>query len=100
MVDFLTDQTMLKSRVEEAFKIGGARLEGMKHPSSVEVMSDLRTYMRNSWEPDKSKLITLNNKRFMLRFGPDGQACKDLLEYMGFTLEVSYGSRGAKSLIG
>lgn len=88
MVDVLTDQIMLKARIEEAFKVGAGRLEGMKHPSSVEVMGDLRTYIRNSWIPDKSRPITLNNKRFMLRFGPDGQACKDLLEYVGFTLEV------------
>ena len=97
MVEFLTDQTLLKNRIEEAFKIGGARLEGMKHPSSVEVMSDLRTYIKNSWVPDKSRPITLNNKRFMLRFGPDGQACKDLLEYVGFTLEVCCGERGPQS---
>lgn len=89
MVHVLTDQAMLKSRTEEAIKVGQGRLEGMKHPSSAEVMGDLRTYLRNAWIPDKSKPIRLDNKRFMLRFGPDGEACEDVLEYMGFTLEVS-----------
>jgi ubiquitin carboxyl-terminal hydrolase 25 len=88
MVHTLTDQAMLKSRTEAAFKVGQGRLEGAKHPSPLEVMSDLRKYLQNAWTPRDSRPIRLDNKRFMLRFGPDGEECKDLLEYMGFTLEV------------
>lgn len=88
MVRTLTDQAMLKNRTEAAFKIGQGRLEGVKHPSPLEVMSDLRKYLQNAWTSRDSRPIRLDNKRFMLRFGPDGEECKDLLEFMGFTLEV------------
>jgi ubiquitin carboxyl-terminal hydrolase 25/28 len=87
MVHALTDQALLKARTEAAFKVGQGRLEGFKYPSSVEVMSDLRKYLQNSWTRD-TRQIRLDNKRFMVRFGPDGEDCKDLLEFMGFTREV------------
>jgi ubiquitin carboxyl-terminal hydrolase 25 len=88
MVHALTDQATLKTRTEAAFKVGQERLEGAKYPSPLEVMSDLRKYLQNAWTPRDSKPIRRDNKRFMLRFGPEGQECKDLLEFMGFTLEV------------
>ena len=88
MVRVLTDQVMLKGRTEAAFKIGQDRLEGFKAPSSLEVMTDLRKYLQNAWTTGDSRPIQLDNKRFMLRFGPQGEECRDLLEYMGFTLEV------------
>lgn len=86
MVLTLTDPAMLKARTDAAFKVGQGRLEGFKHPSPLEVMSDLRKYIQNAWKDGKT--IRLDNKRFVLRFGPDGEDCKDLLEFMGFTLEV------------
>jgi hypothetical protein len=79
---------MLASRTEAAFKVGQGRLEGFKHPSPLEVMSDLRKYLQNAWTSRESSRIRLDNKRFMLRFGPGGEECKELLEFMGFTLEV------------
>jgi ubiquitin carboxyl-terminal hydrolase 25 len=79
---------MLKARTDAAFKVGQGRLEGLKHPSPLEVMSDLRTYIQNAWTSKDSKVIRLDNKRFVVRFGPDGEDCKDLLEFMRFTLEV------------
>jgi ubiquitin carboxyl-terminal hydrolase 25/28 len=87
MVRVLTDQALLKARTEAAFKVGQGRLEGFKYPSPVEVMSDLRKYLQNSWTKD-ARQIRLDNKRFMVRFGPDGEDCKDLLEFVGFTREV------------
>jgi ubiquitin carboxyl-terminal hydrolase 25 len=88
MVDVLTNQALLKARTEAAFKVGQGRLEGLKYPSSVEVMSDLRKYLQNSWTTRDPRQIRLDNKRFMVRFGPDGEDCKDLLEFIGFTREV------------
>jgi ubiquitin carboxyl-terminal hydrolase 25 len=88
MVRVLTDQALLKTRTEAAFKVGQERLEGFKYPSSVEVMSDLRKYLQNPWTTGETRQIRLDNKRFMVRFGPDGEGCKDLLEFVGFTREV------------
>jgi len=90
MVHALTDQALLKARTEAAFKVGQGRLEGFKYPSPVEVMSDLRKYLQNSWTTRDSRQIRLDNKRFMVRFGPDGEDCKDLLEFIGFAREVCW----------
>jgi hypothetical protein len=88
MVHVLTDQAMLRKRTEAALKVGQGRFEGVKHPSSLEVMSDLRKYLQNAWASKDGKPIRLDNKRFMLRFGPDGEECKELLEFIGFRLQV------------
>lgn len=92
MVHVLTDPAMLKSRTEAAFKVGKGRLEGFKHPSPLEVMNDLRKYLQNAWTSKESRPIRLDNRRFMLRFGPDGEQCKDVLEFIGFTFEVGKSS--------
>ena len=90
LVLLLTDKAQLKQRRDEAFEVGAGRLEGMRPPSAVEVMTDLRSYLRNAWaETKENRPINLDNKRFMLRFGPEGRASKDLLEFIGFTLDVS-----------
>lgn len=88
MVRTLTDPAMLKARTDAAFKVGQGRLEGFKHPSALEVISDLRKYIQNTRTSKDSKTIRLDNKRFVVRFGPDGEDCKELLEFIGFTLEV------------
>jgi ubiquitin carboxyl-terminal hydrolase 25/28 len=86
-VEQLVDPDGLKARTAEAFKLRGGHLEGMKQPSPVEVLIDLRAYLRNAWAKE-SKPIRSENKRFVVRFGPEGRACKDVLQYVGFTLEV------------
>jgi ubiquitin carboxyl-terminal hydrolase 25/28 len=83
----LTDPVLLKARTDAAFKVGQGRLEGFKHPSVLEVMTDLRKYIQNTWTKD-NKTIRPDNKRFVLRFGPNGEDCKELLEFIGFRLEV------------
>ena len=83
----LTDKRLLEQRTSEAFETQAGHLEGMKHPSPVEVLSDLRAYVRNAWGKE-SRPINLENKRFIVRFGPQGHACSEVLEYIGFTLEV------------
>ena len=88
MVYVLTDQAMLRKRTEAALEKGQGRFEGVKHPSSLEVMSGLRKYLQNAWVSKDGKPIRLDNKRFMLRFGPNGEECKELLEFIGFKLQV------------
>lgn len=88
-VRLLTERTLLNQRAEEVIASDPTRFEGHKKPTPVEVLSDLRTYMRHSFEHQESRPIKADNKRFTLRFGLDGQACKDLLESLGFRYEVS-----------
>ncbi|KAK5088046.1 ubiquitin-specific protease ubp2 [Lithohypha guttulata] len=56
----------------------------MKWPTPLDVLVDLRAYFRNSWVRQASTAISLDNKRFVVRFGPEGQACHDVLERLGF----------------
>jgi len=67
-----------------------ARFEGYKKPTPVDVISDLITYLKNSVDQQESKIIKADNKRFILRFGLDGQACKEMLSFLGFKYEVSF----------
>ncbi|KEF51809.1 uncharacterized protein A1O9_12146 [Exophiala aquamarina CBS 119918] len=62
----------------------------MKNPTPTDVLCDLRSYLKNSWKAisdPKFSLIKLTNKRFIVRFGPDGIACRNVLEHLGFQLE-------------
>ena len=87
-VHILTNSELLKQRQDEAFKANPVLLEGMRRPTSVEVLTDLRAYIRNSWFTEKNKPIPSNNKRFIMRFGPEGYACKTVLESLRFELRV------------
>jgi ubiquitin carboxyl-terminal hydrolase 25 len=89
----LTDPELLRQRTEEAFRHRG-NTEGMKHPGPMDVLVDLRAYMKNAWrarDDPKYGSINLSNKRFIVRFGPEGAACKDVLDHLGFQLEVGPG---------
>jgi hypothetical protein len=82
---------MLRQRAEDAFKERVGKTEGMKYPEPIDVLSDLRSYVRNSWRSHKDAKygsINLSNRRFLVRFGPDGTPCKDVLERLGFQLLV------------
>ena len=87
-VELMTDPALLKARTEQTIQTAPARFEGMKHPAPIDVLVDLRTYLKNVWTSKEIKGIKLDNKRFMLRFGPNGMPCRDLLETLCFTLEV------------
>lgn len=90
-VQTLTDRGLLRERTGAAFREREGYTEGMKHPLPVDVLTDLRTYLKNSWkgkDDPKYRSISLSNKRFMVRFGPDGDACKEVLEHLGFRLVV------------
>ena len=90
-VSTLTDPVLLRERTEDAFRERGASTEGMRHPGPMDVLLDLRAYLRNSWrakDDPKYKSINLSNKRFIVRFGPEGRACREVLEHLGFQLVV------------
>ena len=45
------------------------------------MLIDLRVYIKNAWADDPNrKTIKLSNRRFMVRFGPQGEACREVLE--------------------
>ncbi|KAL1980380.1 hypothetical protein VTN96DRAFT_4224 [Rasamsonia emersonii] len=84
-VQLLTDQELLKKRADEAIAANPERLEGIARPLPVNVLDNLRTYIHNALhEPQRSKPISAMNKRFVVCFGVEGKACKDLLEFLEF----------------
>ena len=87
-VDTLINKTKLRERTEAAFQTHQGNTQGMKQPLPIDVLKDLRVYVKNAWgkEPNH-KSIKLSNKRFVVRFGPNGDPCKDVLESMGFRLD-------------
>jgi ubiquitin carboxyl-terminal hydrolase 25/28 len=85
----LTDEGLLKQRTLEAFQRWPDTLEGVAHPSVFDVVFDLRKYLRNAWDSSNDgKRIGLDNKRFVVRFGPEGYPCREVLETAGFIFKV------------
>lgn len=81
----LTDPEAIRQRAEEAIAAEPERLEGMAKPLPINVLENLRLYLTNALHNSTlSKAITPNNKRFMISFGVEGAACKELLEFLGF----------------
>ena len=99
-IRLLTDEALLNQRAEEVMISEPARFEGHKKPTPADVLSDLRTYLRNSIDHQESRPIKVENKRFALKFGIDGQACKDVLNFLGFKYYVcvSFRLTGAHEL--
>lgn len=87
-VRLLTDHETLKLRQDNAFEKEGDRLQGIPRVRPIDVLNDLRIYIKNSWT--KRSNITLNNRRFMTRFGLSGLPCRNLLEFVGFTYKVGF----------
>lgn len=85
----LTDPDRLRARTEAAFNFNANNTQGMRAPTALDVLKDLRIYLKNSWSEGSSRMIKTSNRRFMVRFGPDGRDCKEVLETFGFKfLEV------------
>jgi ubiquitin carboxyl-terminal hydrolase 25/28 len=87
----LIDPNLLRRRTEDAFREKEGGTEGMREPAPVDVLVDLRAYIKNAWrarEDARYASIKLTNKRFMVRFGPEGNGCKDVLERLGLQLVV------------
>jgi ubiquitin carboxyl-terminal hydrolase 25/28 len=81
---------MLQKRTDDAFAADPERLEGVPRPEPITVLMNLRTYINNVLRNSQlSKTIQANNKRFMTSFGVNGEPCRDLFEYLGFTFRVS-----------
>lgn len=89
-IQILTNKALLSRRTEEVINAEPARFEGHKRPTAVDVLFDLRIYLKNSFEHQESKPIKADNKRFPLRFGMEGQACKDVLKFLGFMYDVCF----------
>jgi ubiquitin carboxyl-terminal hydrolase 25 len=87
-IRLLTDKALLNQRAEEVIGSEPTRFEGHKKPTAVDVLSDLRSYLKNSFEQHEPRPIKTDNKRFPLRFGLNGQACQDVLNFLGFKYEV------------
>ncbi|ETN37308.1 uncharacterized protein HMPREF1541_08299 [Cyphellophora europaea CBS 101466] len=90
VVHTLTDREILRQRSEAAFKANEGNTQGMKQPTIIDVLSDLRVYISNAWNKGQARrAINMTNKRFMVRFGPNGDACKEVLETLRFQRDVA-----------
>ncbi|OJD19722.1 hypothetical protein AJ78_00345 [Emergomyces pasteurianus Ep9510] len=84
-VDLLTNKELLKARTDKAMDAYPERLEGHSRPSPITVLTNLRTYIENALhDSQRSKSISMVNKRFVVCFGVDGQPCRELLEFLEF----------------
>lgn len=91
IIQQLVDPELLSARQDEAIKTEPQKMEGMVKAEGYEVLSDLRTYIRNAGDRTKTPgntggKIQLLNKRFMMRFGYAGMPCRNALEAFGFVL--------------
>lgn len=84
----LLDKDELRQRTAAAFESKKGQTEGMRWPTPLDVLQDLRAYFRNTWVRDGPTAISLDNKRFVVRFGPGGDSCRAVLESLGFELKV------------
>ncbi|KAL4797230.1 hypothetical protein BDV19DRAFT_50246 [Aspergillus venezuelensis] len=88
MVQLLTNTELLQRRTDEALASDPERLEGVARPQPITVLMNLRTYIDNALRnSQQSKSISAINKRFMTSFGINGQPCKGLFEFLGFTFK-------------
>ncbi|OKO92627.1 hypothetical protein PENSUB_12612 [Penicillium subrubescens] len=92
-LELLSDPDLIRERAEEAIADQPERLEGMAIPTPITVLDNLRLYLHNALHShERSKAISSSNKRFMLSFGLEGTACKDVLEFLGFVYDSEAGS--------
>lgn len=88
-VQLLTDPELLLQRADEAIQTHPERLEGIARPQPINVLENLHAYISNAFNPSQqNKSISAINKRFITCFGVEGKPCKDLLEFLGFSVKV------------
>lgn len=88
-VRVLIDPVLLKARVDAALAAYPERFEGVVQPLPITVLENLRAYISNALhDPQRSKSISVANKRFMMCFGIDGEPCRELLEFLEFRSKV------------
>lgn len=85
-VTLLSDKDAIKERAEKAMAEDPVRFEGHAPPSPVQVLINLRLYIANAMKDPDGRRILGNNKKWMLCLG---DACTDLLVYLGFSREAS-----------
>ena len=61
------------------------RFEGHAVPFPIDVLSYLTTYISNALREEERRSIPAHNKKFLLSLG---DACSDLLQFLGFVREV------------
>ena len=81
----LLNRSLIKSRAGKAISDEPLRFEGHAIPSPIEVVGNLRTYIRNAMTSLEERRIPSNNKKWLLCFG---EPCADLLQHIGFTRTV------------
>lgn len=87
-VNQLTNKLVIKTRAERIMKEEPSRYEGIAAPLPVTVLEHLSLYISNALnDPDRSKRIPGNNKKFSTSLG---DSCAELLEYLGFAREVTH----------
>ncbi|KAI2826377.1 hypothetical protein CBS147343_605 [Aspergillus niger] len=87
-VQLLTDPELLQQRADEAIQTHPERLEGIARPQPINVLENLHAYISNAFNPSQqNKSISAINKRFITCFGVEGKPCKDLLEFLGFSVK-------------
>ena len=85
-IELLTDPQRIKVRAEKAISEEPGRFEGVAIPTPIDVLSNLRAYIINAMKSDEVKRIFGHNKKWRLCLG---ESCAELLEYLGFTRDVS-----------
>lgn len=86
-VSQITDHKVIKLRAEQAIAKDPQRYEGIAAPTSVNVLEYLLQYTKNAlFDPDPNRKIKSDNRKFATCFG---DACSELLFYIGFTKDGS-----------
>lgn len=79
----LTDRYVIRARAEKAMAADPVRFEGIALPSPSNVLEYLLSYLKDAlFAPELDKKIKMVNKKFATSFG---DACSDLLRYLGFS---------------
>lgn len=86
-VTLLSDKDAIRERAEKVMAEDPVRFEGHALPPPVQVLMNLRIYLANAMKDPEGRRILGNNKKWMLCLG---DACADLLEYLGFTRQASF----------
>ena len=75
----------MNARAVEVMKDDPERFEGHPIPKPVDVLVTLRQYLVNAMSKERRRIITGNNKKWLLCLG---EPCVDLLLYLGFIRQV------------
>ncbi|KAI9840285.1 MAG: ubiquitin-specific protease ubp2 [Thelocarpon superellum] len=80
-VSLLTDQAMIKARVQPVLDAAPERFRGYGIPDGVEVLSNVKQYLTDAMRDSTGRRVNASNKRFLTSLG---DPCREILEYLGF----------------